>query len=981
MDAFQKDGIRRSSPNALKPKRPKDGTAVGFANAEFPLMNQIFRLLRLLLLIIASNRLHAEAPSDFSWSARWIGPPPEASPGLAGAYWIWCDEPGVNPTENAREGAREFTREIVIPAGRRIVKGAALFTADNSFELLVNSEPVGSGASLQKPSLIDITKSLRPGANTVTVKAFNNAPTGSVNAAGLLGKIRIETDGPGVIDIPTDNSWKSLNRPARAIGPEGAAPWGILREESRPAANLWTAYRKSFDLSGKPAQAMARIAADSKYWLWVNGALVVREGGLKRGPNRTDTYFDIVDLAPYLVHGRNQIAVLTWYFGRDGFSHKNSGSPGFLFELNTPSGNVVSDTSWKTARHPSFGEAAKKSNFRLAESSVRFDARQEPRGWSAPGFDDSLWCAASDLGAPPSAPWNRLWERPIPQWKDFGLKDYANASELSSDKGGTLRARLPHNAQVTPWIKVSAPAGRLIRMKTDNDACDIQAEYITRDGEQEFETPAWMSGHAVIYEIPEDVRVLGLKYRETGFNTEFTGTFASDDAFLNILWEKCRRTLYINMRDNFFDCPDRERAAWWGDIVIQLGQVFHTFDARAHALIRKCIYNLANWQNPSKTLVSPVPAGNWNKELPQQMLASVGKYGFWNYYLHTGDRQTIADLYPCVRDYLSIWQTDADGLIVHRRGENGWDWADWGQDVDIRVLDQAWYCLALEGAARMADELGKPSEAAAYRGKRQGIIAASNAHCWNGQAYRGPAYKGATDDRAQGMAVVSGIAGRDKYPAIRAELAKSFHASPYLEKYILESLFLMGDPDAALERLHSRYREMVDSETSTLWELFSRAGTINHAWSGGPLTLMYEEMAGVAPTLPGYAAYRVAPRIGSLRYVEAGFDSVKGRIVVKITNGRDGLHLFLSSPARTKATVSLPVDDSARAVIKANGVIVWKNGRPVATVPGLEPGRAEGDGVSFVVLPGDWSFDMKMDSKNPEKCSLRGVEALSRRSP
>ena len=373
------------------------------------------------------------------------------------------------------------------------------------------------------------------------------------------------------------------------------------------------------------------------------------------------------------------------------------------------------------------------------------------------------------------------------------------------------------------------------------------------------------------------------------------------------------------------------------------------------------MYNLANWQNPSKTLFAPIPAGNWNKELPQQMLASISRYGFWNYYLHTGDKQTLADVYPHVRDYLSIWQTDADGMIVHRAGENGWDWADWGKDVDIRVLDQAWYCLALDGAARMADELGKPSEAADYRAKRQSIITAVNARCWNGQAYRDPNYKDATDDRAQGMAVVSGIAGPDKYPAIRAELAKSFHASPYLEKYILESLFLMNAPDEALERLHSRYKEMVDSETSTLWELFSRAdGTINHAWTGGPLTLMYEEVAGVAPTSPGYATYRVMPRLGPLKQVDAGFDSVKGRIEVKITKGSDGFHLRLESPAGTKATVSLPVPDPARAVVQANGVVVWQNGSPAAAVPGLESGHAEGGRISFVVSPGTWSFDVRV---------------------
>ena len=60
------------------------------------------------------------------------------------------------------------------------------------------------------------------------------------------------------------------------------------------APNQWIAFRKDVRLDAVPASAPARIAVDSKYWLWVNGRLVVFEGGLKRGPNPTDGWFDTV---------------------------------------------------------------------------------------------------------------------------------------------------------------------------------------------------------------------------------------------------------------------------------------------------------------------------------------------------------------------------------------------------------------------------------------------------------------------------------------------------------------------------------------------------------------------------------------------------------------------------------------------------------------------------------------------------------------
>lgn len=883
---------------------------------------------------------------------------------LNGASWIWEDVPGQDPTRNATAGSRFFRHDLNLPASAKTASATALIAADNHFRITVNGATLGGGDDWQHPTPIDFSKALRPGANRIVVQVDNDPASGAINAAGLIGKFRIAREDGSVIESVTNAGWQSAAtaeadswKPVKVVGPLGTPPWGAIHTETNAApANLWTCYRKRLTLAQKPETAIARIAVDSKYWLWINGHIVIREGGLKRGPNPQDTYFDAVDLAPHLVKGENQIAILAWYFGKDGFSHKSSGKPGLLFELDAGGTPLRSDRSWKTLRHPSFGAASNQPNFRLAESSVRFDARLDPGDWTALDYDDRGWNSPEESGTPPAAPWNRLWERSIPQWKDFGLKEYANAAELpESSNGSPVTARLPYNAQITPWLRVSAPAGAMIRIRTDNPANEILAEYLTREGEQTFETPAWMSGHAVVYEIPAGIRILGLQYRESGFDTEFTGRFDCDNPFLNKLWAKCERTLYINMRDSFFDCPDRERAQWWGDIVIQLGQVFRTFDARSHSLIRKCIYNLTQWQRASRTLFSPIPAGNWDKELPQQMLASIGKYGFWTYYLNTGDRQTLSDVYPHVRDYLSIWQFDADGLVVHRSGENGWDWADWGNNVDIRALDQAWFCLALEGTALMADELGKPDEASAFRKQRESIIAAVNARFWNGSAYRDPGYKGETDDRAQGMAVVSGIASADKYPAIQAVLAREFHASPYLEKYVLESLFRMGAPAAALDRMQSRYKEMVDSETSTLWELFTRDGTLNHAWTGGPLTLLSESVAGISTTSPGCASFRVQPQLGRLTRVATGFDSLKGRVELRISRQNGRLIMDLRCPSPT--TVCVPLAEFQLKAVRTKGTTIWSDGGPNGSVPDLKPGPATAGHATFVVEPGVWHFE------------------------
>jgi len=126
------------------------------------------------------------------------------------------------------------------------------------------------------------------------------------------------------------------------------------------------------------------------------------------------------------------------------------------------------------------------------------------------------------------------------------------------------------------------------------------------------------------------------------FDGEFTGWFKTNDKFYERLWGKAVRTLYVTMRDTYMDCPDRERAQWWGDMVNKSGEAFYALSPSAATITKKDILELINWQREDGTIYSPIPEGNWNKELPGQMLASIGYYGFWNYYLNTGDKETLA---------------------------------------------------------------------------------------------------------------------------------------------------------------------------------------------------------------------------------------------------------------------------------------------------------------------------------------------------
>jgi len=163
----------------------------------------------------------------------------------------------------------------------------------------------------------------------------------------------------------------------------------ISAVQSKNETNIWQVFRKNINLSATPQKANVRIAVDSKYWLWINGEMIVYEGGLKRGPNPNDTYFDVVDVTGFLKKGKNTVAILSWYWGKDGYSHKNSGKAGLVAEFKIDDKITTTDNTWKTIRHPAFGVTGEPHpNYRMPDGNIHFDARKDIGNWIAPDFDD-----------------------------------------------------------------------------------------------------------------------------------------------------------------------------------------------------------------------------------------------------------------------------------------------------------------------------------------------------------------------------------------------------------------------------------------------------------------------------------------------------------------------------------------------------------------------------------------------------------------
>lgn len=687
------------------------------------------------------------------------------------------------------------------------------------------------------------------------------------------------------------------------------ARW-IGKQECRSETNSWLAFKKEVNVSEVPDEMVARIAADSKYWLWINDSLAVFEGGLKRGPSLGDTYYDEIDIAPFLRKGENCLSVLVWHFGRNGFSHADSGVAGLLFEAKAPGFEILSDKTWDATVYKAYGTAGEpEANYRLPESNLSFDARKDITNWcspSAPRLGRAMELPVI-VGEPP---FGKLVKRPIPMWKCTGLMDYPEVRR----SGDTLVCSLPYNAQITPYLKVKAPSGRTIRMQTDHYKVALAktqclwAEYITRDGVQEYESLGWLNGDRMFYIIPSDVEVIEVKYRETGYDTEITGTFECDDPFLNEYWRKAVRTLYVCMRDTYMDCPDRERAQWWGDEVNELGMAFYSLSPSSWKLAEKGIYELMNWQRIDGVLSSPVPAMNYSAELPSQMLAALGWYGFYTQYFYSDNNAFVPVVYDRMKKYLhKVWKLDEDGLPIYRTGD--WDWPDADSPVDKYALMPCLYYLALKSELEFARMLGRAEDVAMIESVMARLKDSYNRLYWTGNGYRSPSYKDRTDDRPQAMAVLSGIASEEKYQVISEILKTTDMASTYMEKYMVEALFVTGQSSAALDRMKRRMATIMDDRSSTLYEHWNWTNSSNHAWSGANIILLCQKVCGVAPLTPGFKTFSVRPQMGWLKRASTSFETKYGTIRVSLarkSSKSKTAELTIDVPEGTEAQVVLP---------------------------------------------------------------------------
>ena len=639
--------------------------------------------------------------------------------------------------------------------------------------------------------------------------------------------------------------------------------WG----KDNKSGNQKLVIRKKFNVETIPYAAEAFVACDTKFWLWVNSTLVVYEGGVFRESINGCGYAEKVDISKYIHKGENVIAALVWFYGNGGRNNTNSGEAGFIFSCDEL--GIYSGSDFKVLNHPAYVEtAAPHPAYLHGGDNTGFDANLDFGDFTANDFDDSQF---EDAIIYQNSVWGDCIESPLPL---LYVSEEKNVEFDLTETGAV--AKLPYAMTLSICFVVEAEGNEIIDVRTDrycinggpgdefNQYNGHRIEYKTVKGRNEFKCLMYLYGEEIIMTFPASVKLIGVSYIESGYNTKPVGSFETENDMFNRLIEKSIRTLYVCMRNNFMDCPDRERGQWIGDVSVQASQVFFIYDDRAKILLKKAITDFIHLRK-GDVLVGNVPGENFT-ELPSQSLVAISEFGLLGeYYTYTEDKEVLEIALEPIVNYLKLWDVDEQGLVVPRDGN--WRWFDHLWNVDEAVLENALYVSAAKYAVKIGKILGHHQHDEFLNHRIQVISDSIEKYFWKEDHYASGAF---VDDRANAIMMLCGLCPEERYPAIRKVLLSVFNSTPYMERFVLKALCEMRYIKDAYNRMMSRYYNLATNENSTLWEDFYILGTKNHAWTGCPLEIAFKYILGL-DTKDGFKTYTINPVPGIFKEIKTTF--------------------------------------------------------------------------------------------------------------
>ena len=698
-------------------------------------------------------------------------------------------------------------------------------------------------------------------------------------------------------------------------------------------------FRRSFDLTSQPSSFIVHVSADNRYQLFVNGERVAW------GPARGDLYhwrYETVDIARQLRPGRNVLAAVVWNDGRYAAVAQTSHRTAFLLQAgNGVDGKLVnSGKSWRSAENKAYKPIP--ITYRTVDGYVAIPPGEEvdglayPWGWHRPGFDDSQWRPAEEIG--PGAPRdaqdapNRwmLVPRAIPMMEERPerLGRVRRAQGITPPQGfpkGAAEWTIPGNTSIDllldqgylttafPELLVSGGRGARVALryaealrgpdksKGNRDEVEgrsllgYQDVFLPDGGERRLFRPLWWRTYRYIemkvQTTDQPLTVVDLGGVYTGYPFVRNARFEAGSEELQRILDTGWRTARLCAHETYMDCPYYEQLQYVGDTRIQaLVSIYSSGDSR---LMRNAIEQLDASRTAEGATYSRAPSA-LQQYIPPFSLWWIGM--IHDYWWYVDDPEFARRMLPGVRAVLSFF-----GRYQTTGGALGrlpwWNFVDWverwpagvpplGEDGSSASLNLQ-LLLAYRWASDLEEAAGSKELAALYRAEQVKLEAAVRKSYWvekRGLFADTPKHD-TYSQHANALAVLAGLVkGGQAKEVMEKTLAAAdlARATIYFRYYLHLALRESGLGDRYLEML-GPWRNML-AQGLTTWAETDSPGVRSdcHAWGASPNIELFRTVLGIDSMAPGFRHVRIRPQPGKLTKLSGAIPHPKGEISVAL---------------------------------------------------------------------------------------------------
>jgi alpha-L-rhamnosidase len=726
------------------------------------------------------------------------------------------------------------------------------------------------------------------------------------------------------------------------------------------------AYRGTFQAAKPVRRAVLYGTALGIFDPYVNGT---RAAETMFAPGWSDygqrAYYRAWDVTALVKAGRNQLGAIVadgWYAGYVGYGLLVGYGPartGRSFYGKTPALRLQLELEFADGARQTVGTGA---DWQQAEAPSReadllmgetYDARMEKGLWTK----SEGWAAAARAGAAgriPAMYSDRGGEREVnlgfqapPRLQAYAGPDVRPVEEIrpvrvNETKPGVFVFDLGQNISGVARLKVKGPAGTRVqlrfaemvypdgRLMTENLRKARATDTYILSGAPEGET--WTPRFT--YHGFQHVEVSGYPGRP-GVEA-ITGVVVHSDTPLTSRWEasdamlsRLHRNVVWTQRGNFVeiptDCPQRdERLGWTGDAQIYARAA--TLHADTAAFYTKWLTDLEEAQRPNGAFpdYAPYPMQHGPKGYAYGTAwmdaGVIVPYHVWQAY---GDTRLLERHWPAMTRFLRFRQE----LSPDGRGRSEFnDWGDWlaiGSSTPIEYVDAVYFAYSARLMAEMAGALRKQVEAGQY----EALFGKIRARFQQDYALPGGRLK-VDNQTAYALALANGLLTGAEAAGAAERLAQLVRenggrmTTGFLGTYpLLPVLSAHGQHEMAVGLLRSRefpsWGYEVENGATTIWERWNSytkdkgffepaMNSFSHYAFGAVSEWMFRGVAGIDTDGPGYRKLMIRPGPGSLEWVKAEYESVRGRVAVAWKQSPGRFELDVTVPPNVTATVVLP---------------------------------------------------------------------------